>query len=64
MSYLEGLALLGVRSFSPDEPSYLKFFSPVTVIVGPNGSGKTVKLRSLHNKQVTDNTLYRPSLKV
>ncbi|KAI8886588.1 hypothetical protein K501DRAFT_283766, partial [Backusella circina FSU 941] len=47
MSYIEGIALLGVRSFSPDEPSYLKFFSPVTVIVGPNGSGKTSIIESM-----------------
>lgn len=42
MSQLDGMAIIGIRSFSPDEPSYIKFFSPLTLIVGENGSGKTV----------------------
>lgn len=42
MSQIESMAILGVRSFSPSEPSYIKFFSPLTLIVGSNGSGKTV----------------------
>ncbi|KAI8979724.1 AAA domain-containing protein [Mycotypha africana] len=41
MSHIESMAILGVRSFSPDEPSYIRFQSPLTLIVGPNGSGKT-----------------------
>ncbi|OBZ90869.1 DNA repair protein RAD50 [Choanephora cucurbitarum] len=41
------MALLGVRSFSPDEASYIRFFSPLTLIVGPNGSGKTTIIESM-----------------
>ncbi|KAF1806740.1 hypothetical protein FB192DRAFT_1272944, partial [Mucor lusitanicus] len=37
------MAILGIRSFSPDEPCYIKFFSPLTLIVGSNGAGKTVR---------------------
>lgn len=43
MSQLDGMAIIGIRSFSPDEPSYIKFFSPLTLIVGENGCGKTVR---------------------
>ncbi|KAI8141253.1 hypothetical protein BJV82DRAFT_518796 [Fennellomyces sp. T-0311] len=41
MSWIDKLAILGVRSFSPDEPCYIQFSSPCTVIYGPNGTGKT-----------------------
>ncbi|KAG0748052.1 hypothetical protein G6F32_004910 [Rhizopus arrhizus] len=47
MSQIESMAILGVRSFSPSEPSYIKFFSPLTLIVGSNGSGKTTIIESL-----------------
>lgn len=43
MSHLQSMAILGIRSFSPDEPCYIKFFSPLTLIVGSNGAGKTVR---------------------
>lgn len=45
MSHIEGMAILGIRSFDPDEPSYIKFYSPLTLIVGENGCGKTVRAR-------------------
>ncbi|KAI8370966.1 DNA repair protein Rad50, partial [Blakeslea trispora] len=47
MSHITNMALLGVRSFSPDEASYIRFFSPLTLIVGPNGSGKTTIIESM-----------------
>ncbi|KAL9555627.1 hypothetical protein MBANPS3_002284 [Mucor bainieri] len=47
MSHLQSMAILGIRSFSPDEPCYIKFFSPLTLIVGANGAGKTTIIESL-----------------
>ena len=65
MSHVTNMALLGVRSFSPDEASYIRFFSPLTLIVGPNGSGKTVR-SSMHicMAQFIDFFLFRQLLKV
>ena len=42
MSWIDKLGILGIRSFSPDDPVYIQFSSPCTVIYGPNGTGKTV----------------------
>ena len=44
MSSLDKLSIQGVRSFSPDEAEQqiIKFFMPLTLIVGNNGTGKTV----------------------
>jgi DNA repair protein RAD50 len=39
---LEKLAIRGIRSFDDKRVEVLEFFTPVTVIVGQNGSGKTV----------------------
>lgn len=41
MSWIDKLGILGIRSFSPDEPCYVQFNSPCTVIYGANGTGKT-----------------------
>jgi DNA repair protein RAD50 len=42
MASLNKLAIRGIRSFDDKNISVIEFFSPVTVIVGHNGSGKTV----------------------
>lgn len=42
MSSLNKLAIRGIRSFDDKQIAVIEFFSPVTVIVGHNGSGKTV----------------------
>lgn len=42
MSALEKLLIRGIRSFDDKQASVIEFYSPVTVIVGHNGSGKTV----------------------
>ena len=47
MSALEKLLIQGIRSFDDKQPSIIEFYSPVTAIVGQNGSGKTVSLPSL-----------------
>lgn len=44
MATLEILEILGIRSFGPNEAQKLQFINPVTLIHGPNGSGKTVML--------------------
>eukprot|EP00729_Bicosta_minor_P009833 gene9833-29973_t len=48
MSSIEKLLIQGVRSFSPEQHQVIEFTqSPLTLIVGPNGSGKTDALRSM-----------------
>lgn len=36
------MEVTGIRSFNPEKAQAIKFSSPVTLIVGQNGSGKTV----------------------
>lgn len=47
MSKLDKLSISGIRSFSPFVRETLEFYSPVTLIVGHNGSGKTTIIESL-----------------
>eukprot|EP01083_Nonionella_stella_P039643 107799_1 len=47
MTTLEKLQLQGVRSYDPLNPCTLKFFKPLTIIVGRNGSGKTTIIEAL-----------------
>ena len=49
MSSFEKLSLQGVRSFGPQEQDrqQVKFDSPLTIIVGRNGCGKTTIIESL-----------------
>ncbi|GAA5809421.1 hypothetical protein MFLAVUS_002829 [Mucor flavus] len=47
MSSIEGMAIIGIRSFSPEEVNYIKFYSPLTLIVGENGCGKTTIIEAL-----------------
>ncbi|KAI0322043.1 AAA domain-containing protein [Amylostereum chailletii] len=47
MSHLDKLAIRGVRSFDDKQIAVIQFFSPVTVIVGHNGSGKTTIIECL-----------------
>jgi len=42
MSYLTKLAIRGIRSFNPNEEETIEFMSPLTLILGQNGCGKTV----------------------
>ena len=44
MSEVLRLGIRGVRSFGADEKDMqiVKFYKPLTLIVGPNGTGKTV----------------------
>lgn len=55
MTHIEKLVLRGIRSFNPNTPSTIEFQSPLTLIVGPNGSGKTTIIEAL--KYVTTGNL-------
>ncbi|KAG8832048.1 DNA repair protein rad50 [Serendipita sp. 399] len=44
---LDKLAIRGIRSFDDKRVEVIQFFSPVTVIVGQNGSGKTTIIECL-----------------
>ena len=55
MSQIEKLAIRGIRAFSPDREQAIEFESPLTMIVGANGCGKTtvrggVPLPSRHRR--------------
>jgi DNA repair protein RAD50 len=43
MASLNKLLIQGIRSFDPGNHEVIEFF-PMTVIVGHNGSGKTVRI--------------------
>jgi DNA repair protein RAD50 len=45
MALLQKLLIQGIRSFDPEQREVIEFFSPLTVIVGHNGAGKTVRER-------------------
>jgi len=47
MSTLDKLAIRGIRSFDDKSISIIQFLTPVTVIVGHNGSGKTTIIECL-----------------
>ena len=47
MSRMEKLLIRGVRSFSPLNRGVIEFFSPLTIIVGHNGAGKTTIIECL-----------------
>ncbi|KAJ7675825.1 AAA domain-containing protein [Mycena polygramma] len=47
MASLNKLAIRGIRSFDDKQISVIEFFTPVTVIVGHNGSGKTTIIECL-----------------
>ncbi|KAF2969649.1 hypothetical protein GQX73_g3924 [Xylaria multiplex] len=47
MSNIDRLSILGIRSFGPFERQTIAFFTPLTLIVGYNGSGKTTIIECL-----------------
>eukprot|EP00213_Chloropicon_mariensis_P000265 CAMPEP_0197480598 /NCGR_PEP_ID=MMETSP1309-20131121/42159_1 /TAXON_ID=464262 /ORGANISM="Genus nov. species nov., Strain RCC998" /LENGTH=77 /DNA_ID=CAMNT_0043022611 /DNA_START=45 /DNA_END=275 /DNA_ORIENTATION=+ len=47
MCSVEKMLVKGVRSFSPYNEDAITFFKPLTIIVGPNGSGKTTVIECL-----------------
>ncbi|PSR94519.1 AAA domain-domain-containing protein [Coniella lustricola] len=47
MSRIDGLSVQGIRSFAPDHREAISLYTPLTLIVGYNGSGKTTIIECL-----------------
>lgn len=47
MAEIKKMTIKGIRSFSPREEKTIKFFKPLTIIVGDNGCGKTTIIECL-----------------
>ncbi|KAJ1931533.1 DNA repair protein rad50, partial [Linderina pennispora] len=47
MSVLRKLLIQGIRSFDPQNQDIIEFYTPLTIIVGQNGCGKTTVIESL-----------------
>ncbi|KAJ4397668.1 DNA repair protein rad50 [Gnomoniopsis smithogilvyi] len=47
MSRIDGLTIQGIRSFAPDHREAISLYTPLTLIVGYNGSGKTTIIECL-----------------
>eukprot|EP00835_Amoeboradix_gromovi_P004007 NODE_290_length_11632_cov_0.441256.p1 type:complete len:1241 gc:universal NODE_290_length_11632_cov_0.441256:2619-6341(+) len=47
MSRLDKLSIRGIRSYAPDDAQIIDFCTPLTLIVGKNGCGKTTIIESL-----------------
>lgn len=49
MSVIEKMSIVGIRSFGPEDHNrqIIEFFKPLTLILGPNGSGKTTIIECL-----------------
>lgn len=56
MSKLEKLQVQGIRSFGPSDSNrqMMTFFSPLTLILGSNGTGKTTIIECLRNATTGD----------
>ncbi|CAH8581997.1 unnamed protein product [Heterobilharzia americana] len=47
MALIERMSILGIRSFGQETPQKIEFFTPVTLILGQNGTGKTTVIECL-----------------
>jgi ABC-type multidrug transport system fused ATPase/permease subunit len=47
MTSLDAMTITGVRSVSPESVQGIRFFKPLTLIVGENGAGKTTIIECL-----------------
>uniref|UniRef100_A0A6A7G4P2 DNA repair protein RAD50 n=1 Tax=Hirondellea gigas TaxID=1518452 RepID=A0A6A7G4P2_9CRUS len=47
MTTIDRLQISGIRAFDPNTQEVIKFFKPLTIIVGRNGSGKTTIVEAL-----------------
>jgi predicted ATP-binding protein involved in virulence len=56
MSRIDKLSIRGIRSFDPSQEIKIEFFTPLTLIQGQNGSGKTVhKILKIDNNRMFKN---------
>jgi DNA repair protein RAD50 len=55
MASIDKLLVTGIRSFSPQEQNVIEFYTPLTLIIGHNGAGKTTIIECL--KYVTTGDL-------
>lgn len=53
MCSIEKLGILGIRSFSPHQHEIIRFQRPLTLVVGHNGAGKTVRPNCIDYKDQT-----------
>lgn len=56
MSTIDKMTIQGIRSYGPkdQDTQVIEFFSPVTLIVGQNGSGKTTIIECLKYATTSD----------
>ncbi|XP_066159049.1 DNA repair protein RAD50 isoform X2 [Euwallacea fornicatus] len=54
MALLDKVSIRGIRSFGPDTDQRVKFSTPLTLILGQNGCGKTTILESLKYALTSD----------
>ena len=47
MTTIDKVAICGIRSYDPSSLTVIKFFKPLTIILGNNGCGKTTIIESL-----------------
>ena len=49
MSSIDKMSIQGIRSFGPNDTQkqIIQFFTPLTLILGPNGTGKTTVIEAL-----------------
>lgn len=47
MTTIDRLGLQGIRSYGTDEETYIKFYKPLTIILGRNGSGKSTIIEAV-----------------
>ncbi|XP_018651834.1 putative dna repair protein RAD50 [Schistosoma mansoni] len=47
MALIERMSILGIRSFGQETSQKIEFFTPVTLILGQNGTGKTTVIECL-----------------
>jgi DNA repair protein RAD50 len=47
MTTIEKLGISGIRSYGPDDEQLIKFYKPLTIILGQNGSGKSTIIEAV-----------------
>ncbi|CDF38379.1 unnamed protein product [Chondrus crispus] len=47
MTTIDRLGLLGIRSYGTDDETFIKFYKPLTIILGRNGSGKSTIIEAV-----------------